>query len=394
MDKPVHFARHLLNACRSISALIKRACLFKSVFKYAGLALLISASGTSYAQSSTTPIQVDVIYPKTIETSPMLELSGSIEAKHHAQLAPLEAGRVDELLVEVGDVVSKGQTLLRLDDALARLQVEGAKASLEAAKVNFAEAQRLYKEVLALSEKQLVAETLISERAALLANAEATLAREEANLALQEEILKRHSLKAPFDGVIAMRNVDMGEWISQQTFVFELVDMNDLRLVLSIPQEYYRHFLNRMAKYVEVRPDATNSVIQATVNRVVPVGNNNSRTFSAFVDLPRDAQTIAGMSARARIRLPGLSSSASGQANTQILLPRSAVKQHPDGGSSIFVVEDGKAKRIVTPYKNMPNGMVSIENGESDKAYIISGIELLKDGAPVKVNDVSASMGQ
>lgn len=360
----------------------------KNLSKLSNLVLVILLSGLvthAFAQSQQTAISVDVIYPKQMQNNQNLVLTGTIEAKQRAQLAPLESGRVLKLNVEIGDEVIAGQSLLTLDNKLATLEVEGAKASLNAAEVNQQEAKRLYKEVLQLSKQQLVAETLISERAASLANATAQLARASATLSLQQELLNRHTLNAPFSGVIAMRNVDIGEWITQQTAVLTLVAQDDLRLSVAIPQQYYNRLAKQANVPVTVLPDSMDiQPIVAVLNRFVPVSDPTTRTFMAQIDLPQDAGLVAGMSARAQISLPNSNQSA-------IILPRSAIKQHPDGGSSVFIDDNGKAKRIITSFTDLPGNLVAINNQAFDLPYIISGVELLKDGSTIKPNLVQSN---
>ena len=347
-------------------------------------AMLFAISNDAIAQSQEPPIKVDVVYPNQTQSNLNLMLTGTIEAKQRAQLAPLEAGRVKQLAVEIGDIVTTGQTLLTLDSKLAELEVQGAKASLKAAQVNLNEANRLYQEVLLLSKQQVVAQTLISERAALLANSEAQLANAQATLSLRQELLNRHTLKAPFTGVIAQRNVDLGEWITQQTSVFTLVAQDDLRLTISIPQQYYISLAKQPNVSVTVLPDSSdNRSFSAVLSRFVPVSDPITRTFMAQIDLPKETYLVAGMSARAQISLPNTSQST-------FMLPRSAIKQHPDGGSSVFIVENGMAKRIITSYVQMPEDQVEISHHPVDLPYIVTGVELLKDGTPVTSNIVTS----
>lgn len=339
----------------------------------------------SVAQQQDRVIDVNVVYPEQSHNSRIITLSGTIEAKQHAELAALESGLVSQLLVEIGDEVTEGQVLLSLNDRLASLQVDSANASLQVATVNRAEADRLYKEVLALSKRQVVAQTLIAEREAMLANAEAELARVQANLALQQEILARHTLRAPFDGVIAVRNIDLGEWVTQQSWVLSLVDQRHLRLSVAIPQEYFRYLQRSQKIDVKILPDVNQAVpIEATLTRFVPVSSGNSRAFMAQIDLPLDTGLAAGMSARAEITVPNTKQST-------IILPISAVKRHPDGGSSVFIVENGIAKRVITAYTDMQNGTVAISGQAFDKAYVISGVELLTDGSMVNATTVSSA---
>jgi RND family efflux transporter MFP subunit len=346
--------------------------------------MLIATANYATAQSQQSQINVDVFYPNPIQSNINIILTGTVEAKQRAQLAPLEAGRVKQLEVEIGDIVTKGQTLLSLDSKLAELEVLAAKASLMAIQVNLNEANRLYQEVLLLSKQQLVAQTLISERAALLANSEAQLANSQATLSLRHELLNRHTLQAPFAGVIAQRNVDLGEWITQQTPILTLVAQDDLRLTISIPQQYYSRLAKQLNVSVKVVPDSVDAQsFSAVLNRLVPVSDPITRTFMAQIDLPKETDLVAGMSARAQISLPNTS-------QKTFMLPRSAIKQHPDGGSSVFIVKNGMAKRIITSYVQMSGNLVEISDHPVDLPYIVTGVELLKDGTPVTANTVAS----
>ncbi|WP_395373429.1 efflux RND transporter periplasmic adaptor subunit [Marinicella sp. W31] len=330
------------------------------------------------------PIKVDVMYPQQMQKSQNIQLPGTVQAKQNAQLASLEAGRVASLTVEVGDVVSKGQVLLNLDNQLAKLEVAGAAAEVKAAELNLQEAKRLYEEVAKLSAQQVVAKTLIAERAALLANAEVELARVKANHNLQQERLKRHSLQAPFAGVVAVRNVDVGEWVTPQNAVLTLVAQSDLRLSIEIPQQYYNALRETHQVQVTVIPD-TDGVdpIAANLSRLVPVSNFQTRTFTAQIDLPDSLSTglVVGMSATAELTFPD-------SAQAAIILPRAAIKQHPDGNSSVFTVVNNRAKRVVTQYTNMPDDRVAIYGQPANQPYIISGVELLREGAVLDINEV------
>ena len=203
------------------------------------LCFIFGLSITSSLSAQTTA--VDVFYPKPSTAYKTLKLTGTVEAAQNADLASLQAGVIEQLFVEVGDKVSKGQKLLALDATLAKLTLAETKASVDSSKVSLAEAKRLYQEVLALSKQQVVAQTLINERKAAVAAANAELARQTASLARQTELVNRHTLYAPFAGVIASRNADLGEWVTQQTSVFNLVEQDKLRLALAVPQEYYQY---------------------------------------------------------------------------------------------------------------------------------------------------------
>ncbi len=377
------------SAC-SISETVNKFLIFKVPGSSPSLLLMIILTSLyAFSVMAQERLAVDVVYPQQQQQNKIIRLAGTVEASQHARLATLEAGRVVSLHVEVGDSVSKGQLLLTLESQLAQLEVQGVQAEVKAAELNHQEADRLYQEVQRLSAQKLVAKTLIAERAAFLANAEVQLARVKASLNLQQERLNRHSLIAPFDGVIASRSVDVGEWATPQTSVMTLVAQNDLRLAIQIPQQYYSQLQAQFNDdvIVTVIPDAPNiRPFKASLSRLIPVSDIATRTFAAQIDIPADhdvlaGQLVTGMSAMAEIMVPGSEHEA-------VILPRSAIKQHPDGNSSIFIVQNNTAKRMVTDYVLISNDQVAIHNQPPDQGYIITAVELLKDGSPITVNVV------
>ncbi len=92
------------------------------------------------------PIQVNAVKPESVVKNQTIKLTGTVEARQHAQLASLVSGRVMALNAEIGDVVNKGQVLLSLESELAVLEVAGAAAEVKAAALNVEEAQRLFDE--------------------------------------------------------------------------------------------------------------------------------------------------------------------------------------------------------------------------------------------------------
>lgn len=324
--------------------------------------------------------QVDVFYPELSQNHQLLHLTGTVEAIQDAELAPLQSGLVAKIFVDVGDRVTKGDVLLALDDTLIRLSLKEAVASVEAVNVLQVEAKRLYQEVLALSKQKVIAETVIGERRAALAMAKAELTKQQANLARQEEVLNRHTLYAPFTGIIAHRNADVGEWVNQQTSVFNLVEQQRLRLRVAIPQQYYGQLINQQDISTTVTPDFVNaSPIKTKLNRWVAVSNNQSRTLIAYIDLPEDSQLVAGMSANAKVQLPN-------KKQVMMWLPKSAIKQHPDGSASIFAVVNNKAKRYMVDIINQQADSVAVTGVPENQAVVVSGVELLREGNDLKIN--------
>ncbi|TQV87586.1 efflux RND transporter periplasmic adaptor subunit [Aliikangiella coralliicola] len=364
---------------------------------------IISLFFTSIALTSLAePIQVEVFYPEQEIHKLSLELSGTVVAKQDAQLAPLEAGLVKNILVEAGDKVSAGQALLSLDDTLAKLRLAQAEANQISAQVQQQEAKRQYDEVVSLAKSKLVADSLLAERKASLASANAALSNSHAQVALQKEIVKRHTVTAPFDGVIAQRNVDLGEWISQQNQIFQLVSDKSLRLIVDLPQEHLKAISTSSDLMVLIIPDATpDQQYRLPLTNIVTVSEPVSRTLQVRIDLPEislpetnssesdlsenalpkneqpnNQVLIPGMSARARFDL-------SNKDDKLTWIPRSALKRHPDGGNSVFTVNTNKIKRHKISLIKSESDRIAVTGLPNEPAVVVSGTELLKDNQTV-----------
>lgn len=308
-----------------------------------------------------------------------IELSGTVQALNDAQLTSLESGVVKSINVDEGDSIKKGQTLMELDDSLAKIQLDQAKAVYQAAQVQYKEDLRLLNEISELTKQEVVAKTLLAERQSNLANSQALLSQAKATVRLQEEIVSRHKLLAPFAGTIAKRNIDIGEWVSQQSQVLQLVSDNSLRLFVDIPQEYYQGIKSHDSIQALVVPDTTSDqTLNLVLTQYTNVSNPISRTFRARIDLPSSTELVSGMSANVQVIIPRPQAS-------QVHLPKSALKRHPDNSYSVYAVEQQKAKRIGVKLLKTSLDTVLVQ-GVPDKANIIvSGSELLTEGTEVKV---------
>lgn len=228
-----------------------------------------------YADTAT---EVTVVHPLTELRGSALRLVGTVEAVQHAQLASEQSGRVDKIFVDVGDEVEKDQALLRLDDSLAKLAVAETASKVDAAAIELAEAKRLLKEVESLSQRQVIAATLVDERRARVASAAATVTQEQAILSYRKKIVEKHTLKAPFAGLVEHRSVSLGEWLSVQSVPFRLVSNDNFRVRVHIPQEYYFSLRQSSSPTVTVHHERLPSALEGlTINRLIAVSQQGAR---------------------------------------------------------------------------------------------------------------------
>jgi RND family efflux transporter MFP subunit len=325
-------------------------------------------------------INVDVVYAKEEARNLEIELSGNIKALNDAQLTSLESGIVKSLEVDEGDQVTLGQTLIRLDDSLALIELAQANAAYHTAEIKAQEDLRLFNEIVSLAKQKVVAKTQLAERKANAANSNAKLSEAKAKVKLQQEMVNRHVLLAPFSGTIAERNTDLGEWVSPQSKILQLVSDDSLRIFIDIPQEYFNDVNKDPRIKVLVTPDIEpQQTIELSLSQFIKVSNPVSRTFKARIDLPPETQLVSGMSARVRLILPT-------QNGTQVNLPKSSLKRHPDGSYSVYSVVQDKVKRMPVKLINSTFNNVVVQGVPQNAAIIVSGNDLLIENQTVSVS--------
>ena len=106
------------------------------------ICLALTCSGLSSTSAMARATEVDIFKPETAQNYQVLNLTGTIEAKQNANLAPLQSGVVAKLFVEQGDQVAKGQKLMALDAKLAELSLAQLQAKVAAAITSKEEADR------------------------------------------------------------------------------------------------------------------------------------------------------------------------------------------------------------------------------------------------------------
>ncbi len=198
---------------------------------------------------------------------------GDVRALKRAKLAAGAAGEVREVFVRVGDHVKKGELLVDIDPSLAAARVRAAQASKQAGAAELERAKRdadrltgAGPDIAALAE----IEQATSERKRAIAE-RGRLKAAEAEARAQ---LGRHRVRAPFDGVVANRAVDPGDWVDPGVEVVELVDDAGVEVLVSAPPD--------VALYLETDDKALlrykGASVPATVAGVVRALDDESRT--------------------------------------------------------------------------------------------------------------------
>jgi RND family efflux transporter MFP subunit len=324
---------------------------------------------------------VDLAEAQRTEIVEELSLTGTLTTPRSTRLSTEVEGRVASLEVDAGDRVEAGQTLLELDDEIARIELAQARAALREASVELEDARRRLGEAQDLATRRGIADTEVRTREAEVRTDAAVVDRRRAELDLREALIERYTLEAPFAGVIARRLTDLGEWVGPDTPVLELVAVDRLRLDLQVPQTYFGRLGRETPVIVRLatRPDQP---LRTKITRIVPVSDPRARTFLARVALDnREGRMTPGMSARATLRL--------GTGRQGVVVPRDALIRYPDGRIAVWLAEGAGDRRTVSE-RQVQTGLafgnqIEIRAGlEAGTAVVVRGNESLREGQEVR----------
>ena len=300
-----------------------------------------------------------------VETRPVAaSYSGTapLEAPAEAQVVAKTSGVALSVLVEEGDVVRAGQTLVRLDASRAELQAAQTAAQMNKLQNQFARAQTLAKEqLIAASDYDQIRYDLENARAAnRLANLELSYA----------------AVKAPISGVVASVTPKPGNFVQINTPIVRIVDTSTLEAVLNVPE---RELATMQAGLpVDLRVDALpGKTFTGTIDRISPVVDSGSGTFRVIAVFASGGLREPGMCGRIGIDYDK-------RANATVV-PRAALL---DAGTNaaVFAVRDGKAARVPVTLGYMDGQWAEVREGLAvGEQVVVAGKAALRDGSAVTV---------
>jgi membrane fusion protein (multidrug efflux system) len=300
---------------------------------------------------------------------------GSLVATRGVTLATELPGTVREILFESGSFVRKGTVLVRLDTSTEQAQLASAQAEAALAKVNLERARNLRE-----NESNTPADLDASEARAKQANA--------AVAALEATIAKK-TLRAPFDGRISIRQVELGQVVAPGTPVASLQSVSPIYAEFWLPQQALADV--RAGQKARVRTDAFPGAAWegeiTTVNTEVDVATRNVRV-RATVPNP-DGKLRPGMFANVEVL--------SSEKKPVLMIPATAVMFAPYG-DSVFAIEEKKDEKtgktgLVARQKFVRLGdrrgdFVAVTSGlDAGERVVASGAFKLRNGMNVAVND-------
>jgi len=338
-------------------------------------------SASAFAEA---PVRVESISSQTIVQQ--INVSGSVTSPRSAVLSTAVAGLVAEIAVDEGHRVEAGEALMSLDAELAELALDRSRAELRQSETQLADAKRRLADAEKVGAQRAIARTDIESLRAEVLSDEAALAASSAALREQEAIVARHTLKAPFAGVISVRHTEMGEWVNPGDGLLELVATKNLRFDFRVAQDYFSALTPDTP--VEIALDSIpDRALRGRIDAIVPVKNPGARTFLVRV-LAEDAELsetmpiTPGMSVRGRLKLQ--------TGRRGVAVSRDAILRFPDGRITVWVVDNANELPVVREQAVQTgfefDGLVEITTGLAEGDLVITrGNETLQDGQAVTI---------
>jgi membrane fusion protein, multidrug efflux system len=319
-----------------------------------------AAKGGPGGPGGPTPVEVIVVKPVTVQEE--LSAVGSLRSNESVVLRPEVSGRIATIGFRDGQAVKKGQLLVGLDATLNEAEVAQYRAEYD----------------LALSSlkrsEDLAQQKFISSSARETATSNAQVA--EARLKLAQARLSKMRIVAPFDGVVGIRGVSLGDYVKDGADLVNVEDIRNLKVDFRLPERNLSQI--RVGQSVEVLADALPGVPwQGQIEAINPRIDANGRSLELRARLDNTSGRLRpGMFVRVRVIV--------GERDG-LLVPEEAIVPQ---GEEFFVykVVDGAARRVPVKIGVRRAAQVEIVQGVAAGDQVVTaGMRLSRDGQPVRV---------
>jgi RND family efflux transporter MFP subunit len=335
----------------------------KFPFALTGALFLLVPAAQAALPFATAPVQFR-------EVDQTFAAEAVVEAVNQATVAAQIAGRVVEVAFDAGDTVKKGQVLVRIDESEVRQAVAGSEAQVAQAQANLQNARLAHERSKQLLAQKFVSQAAVDKSLADYRSAEAQLKAALAGVGQTSATRGFATIVAPYDGIVAARQVELGEMATPGRALMTVFSPKGLRVVASIPQ--YKLAQVRQSLRAQVEFPELKQWVAGTRVTILPVADVHTHTTRARVDLPADLKGVyPGMFARAHFSI--------GRAQ-KLLIPAPAVVRRSEV-AAVYVVDKEGQIRFRQVRLGEPVGQNEVE--------ILSG---LVQGEQVALEPIKAGM--
>ncbi len=346
-----------------------------------------SGSASDGAQTGPPPAPVELARAVEARLAPLAQTPGTVISTHDSLIAAVAAGKVD-WVADVGAAVVKGDVIAKLDPADARLSRDEARANVKRLKARADYEVSLVKRFEDLGEESGEPEASLDQMRAT--RDQALQEVESARVALRraEAILERMTVRAPFAGRVAAREIDVGEFATIGAAVVRLVDTQNIEVSVQAPSS----LLASLSPGASVQVAHQDDLLNGNVRAIVPVGDTVTRMLEVRLGLPnaRDGETRWPIGAPVRVSLPAA------RPRLAVAAPRDALVLRA-GRISVYKINDENiAERVDVETGAAEGDLIEvIGDVKAGDNLVIRGGERLRDGQKVieKAKAYSVAVG-
>jgi membrane fusion protein, multidrug efflux system len=319
------------------------------------------------------PEAVTTVVAKADQWPSTLSAIGTVAAVQGVTVSADQPGIVDRIAFESGQRVRQGDLLVELDVRQERAQLAAAEAQLDWARVSLDRAKRLV-------------ETQIGSQEAL-DNADSQFKAAQARVGELKATIERKTIRAPFTGILGIRQVNLGQYLQSGSPVVPLQALQPIYVNFSVPQQEIARI--QVGGEVKVTSNEKGVSSAGKITAIDSVVDPATRNVAAQATLPNaDGKLRPGMFVE--------TSMVFGSVNDVIAIPASSIN-HAPYGDSVFIVSELKDQQGKT-YKGVRQQFVKVGAGRGDQIAVLSGLKpgeevvtsgvfKLRNGAAVQVNN-------
>jgi RND family efflux transporter MFP subunit len=345
-------------------------------------------------------LTVDTATATRHEVIEYITVVGNLIGQATVDVVPRVAGRIESLPVKLGDRVTKGQLIAKIEDRELQQQVKQVEqnvlvnnatvtqreSDLQLRKTTLDRQKELLSRGLATRQTIEDAEAAHNSAVAAVELAKAQLGQTQARLEELKITLSNTNIISPVDGFIGRRNLDQGAFAGANTAIVSVVDIGTVRLVSNLVEKDFKRVKAGVVALIEV--DAfPGEQFTGIVSRVAPVFDSATRTASMEIEVPNPGYRLKpGMFARVKLTVD--------RRPDALTVPRNAVVDS-EGKRGVFLVDGQSAKFQPVTTGLQDNERIEILEGLAEGTRVITtGALALRDGDKITPMNMPGKEGR
>ena len=342
-----------------------------------------ASTANGKAQSTQAALTVSIVTPVQQTWAQTIAANGNIAAWQEVVIGSEVAGyRLTEVNVNVGDQVSKGQVLARINSQTLNADLAQVQASVQEAQAVLADAQADASRTKGMENSGAFSKQEIAKYQTTVKTAQARLAAAKAQQQATQLRLDQGVITAPDSGVISARSATVGSLTQVGQELFRLIRDNRLEWQAEVNAANLGRIKAGMP--VNIQPaDAQAAMVTGRVRMIAPSVDAKTRQGLVYVDIPNITSLKAGMFVEGEFNLGS---------TPALTLPQSAVLLR-DGFAYVFVVDpDNRVRQVKIEQGRRQEDQIEVIGLANNSRVVKSGLAFLADGDLVRIADATPAL--